>query len=362
MIPYLAIFSLAFFMYWQRKNNNLRMYYFFMFACAFMVGSRDMIGGYDIYIYAEIFESAISTIQTVTIFEKGYILFNVFIRFFTEDRYVFFFLCALLTYFLHGSVIKKVSPLILFSAFIYFSKFFLMSFVYVRQFLAMGIIWLAIPFLLKNQRIIPILLCFLAFAFHQSSIVFFPFIFLCFVRLGKYQLIMLIIITMGIFMTPLGSALLSSFAESSGNNKLAEYSQLSSGVNFFYILEIVLLIFLLVKFSGDFFKKDDTNLVFNGIVLYTLLTTIGITNATYIRFGWYYYIFVIIGLPYIYIYIKSYKIKHFYKLLIFIYFGLMSIRLLFTWDGGDMIPYKAFYLDTERKGRFEFLEYRNRNK
>ena len=37
----------------------------------------------------------------------------------------------------------------------------------------------------------------------------------------------------------------------------------------------------------------------------------------------------------------------------------MMIRLLFLWDNGDLLPYKAFYLDTERHGRFDYMEYRS---
>jgi len=329
-----------------------------MFACAFMVGSRDMIGGFDVYIYGEVFEAPMSDIQTGTIFEKGYMLFNYFVRYITNDRYVFFFLCALLTYFLHGSIIKKTSPLVLFSAFIYFSKFFLMSFIYVRQFLAMGIIWLTILYLLKNKRLIPILLCFLAFTFHRSSIVFVPFIFLYSIKFNKVQLLFLVLITMSIFMTPIGSFLLKGLAESIEDNKLVVYSQLSAGINFLYVLEIILLLFVLIKFSEDFRKNTNTNFIFNGLILYVLITIMGLTNATYIRFGWYYYIFVIIGLPYVYLYIKNDKAKYFYKLLVFVYFGLMGLRMLFVWDSGDMLPYKAFYIESERKGMFDYMEYK----
>jgi hypothetical protein len=84
----------------------------------------------------------------------------------------------------------------------------------------------------------------------------------------------------------------------------------------------------------------------------------GITNATFIRFSWYYLIFVVLALPYMYAFINDQKNKQTFKLLVFFYFALLFFRLLISYDGGDLLPYKSIFQDFERNGMWEFMEYR----
>ena len=73
-----------------------------MFFLALFVGLSDMFGGYDRYIYAEVFDSIADVTdsrgsyllnQCFDFFpsEKGYTLLNIIISFFTENRYIFIF-------------------------------------------------------------------------------------------------------------------------------------------------------------------------------------------------------------------------------------------------------------------------------
>lgn len=77
---------------------------FSILAC--VVGLRDMIGGYDVYIYGDFFDSlslkdfSSNTYFMAFLFEKGYALYCYFIHCFTNNRYIFFLITALLSYYL----------------------------------------------------------------------------------------------------------------------------------------------------------------------------------------------------------------------------------------------------------------------
>ncbi|NJM78915.1 MAG: hypothetical protein HC854_03475 [Flavobacterium sp.] len=64
-----------------------------------------------------------------------------------------FFACAAIIMLFHFYTVKKYSSIVYFSLFILFCKFFLMSFVYLRQGIAMGVIWFSIRYVLKADFI-----------------------------------------------------------------------------------------------------------------------------------------------------------------------------------------------------------------
>lgn len=359
MLPYIFIILFAFIVYWQKNQNNKSLYYFFMACCIVFIGSRDMIGGFDVYIYGEVFEAySIPQLLAFPYFEKGYLLYNALLRQVVSDRYYFFFITAIITIAAHFGAIKKLSPLLFFSLFIYFCKFFLMSFVYIRQFLAMGIIWWALVLLIDKKRVIPILMMVCAYFFHKSSVLFFPMIFLLNVKFTRNQMILLIFGVFVVFLSPIGNFLLTFLAESSENEKLSYYTDKTAGINILYVIEGLLLSYVAYIYKNAFYRNPKTTVIFNGFLIYIIITIVAITNPTYARFSWYFFIFIILGLPHVYLYISDLKEKNTFRLVVFLYFAILLFRMLFVWDNGDLIPYKAFYLDTERKGQFDFMEYR----
>ena len=317
-----------------------------------------MIGGFDVYVYGEVFEAPNEFVLSYKPFEKGFTFFFIILKTISDNRTFMFFSTALIMAMLHFKTIKNLSPIVYFSAFIFFCKFFLMSFVYLRQGLAMGIIWFAIPFVQDKKYLKFFALAFIAYFFHKSSLVFIPFFFYGNTKTKNLQFLFFSIILITIAITPLGNEITSFFSEESENEKLVLYSNKSSGINFFYLIEIIILTILALNFRNEFYKKPETTLVFNGLLGYILVVLMGVTNATFIRFSWYYLIFVVIALPYMFTFMTDFKKQQTFKFLVFLYFGSLFFRLLLSYDGGDLLPYKSIFQDFERNGMWEFMEYR----
>lgn len=133
MLPYLFLFLLSLSLIFfdrQNKEPNYFWFYVFLVITSIISGLRDMIGGYDIFIYGQVYEAPVDGIMRYKPFEIGYKLYNILLKKINNDRQFLYFVSAFLISFLHFRVLKKYSPLLYFSLFILFCKFFLMSFVY----------------------------------------------------------------------------------------------------------------------------------------------------------------------------------------------------------------------------------------
>lgn len=317
-----------------------------------------MIGGSDVYIYSEIYESSILFLLTYEPFEIGFRFFLAILKLFSNDRHFMLFVFATTTFYIHYTYLKKYSPLFYFSAFIFFSKFFLMSFVYLRQELAMCIVLASFPFIIKRNIYLYFLFVFAAFFIHKSSIVFLPAYFIYKFSFKKETIVFFAFLFVIVAISPLSDILLSYLVENMDNDKVENYFNKSSGFNVFYLLEIIVFTFLLIKYKTGFDTIPNGRFLYNGFLLYILVTFLALKNATFIRFSWYYLIFVYIGLAYIYTLIQSKLTKNTYVFFFLLYFSALFFRLLFLYDDGDFMPYKMFFQDFDRKGMWDFMEYR----
>lgn len=359
MIPYIIIFLLFFIAALNDNKPNQNAWFYFLFITAtIFVGFRDMIGGYDVYVYGEIFEASPAFIMSYDLIEIGFRYFYLFLKLFSDNRHFMFFIVAFLIFYFQFRTYKKYSPLILLSLFIFFGKFFLMSFVYLRQGLAMGIITLALPFVFKKQYVKFFIIIFLAFNVHKSSILFLPFIFIAHRNFTSVQLFYMIVGVMIVAVTPLNNFLLGFLAESTDDRKIAIYVTKDEGVNIFYFIEIVTLAVILLMTKKQFYENPTTKVIANGLFVYMLVSLLGITNATFVRFTWYYLPFYVLGLTYFLYYQKDISNLKLFRSILFIYFSLVFFRLLIVYDGGDFMPYKTIFDNTERNSIWEYKEYR----
>ncbi|MGV4535860.1 EpsG family protein [Ornithobacterium rhinotracheale] len=358
MIPYLLIFALALIVYFSNPFKNKKLVYFFLACLMLITGLRDMIGGYDVYIYAEVYERLIGDrLYIYNSFEKGFLTYYYLLQKISTKREFLFFASAIIMYGLHFFVIKRDTENISISLFVYFCKFFIYSFVYLRQGLAMAVIWLSISMIVNKKYIFAILIIALAFTLHRSSIIFLPYIFVANRKFNNYQLLLGALIILFLSFTPLSAVLQDSLVESS-NNQIANYAQQTSNANIFYLFESAILFILGLNFRSYFYQTKKGIAIFNGFALYVFFTLATLTNASFLRLTWYYFIFLVLAIPYMYNAIKDIKLRNFFKLCIGVYFSAVFIRLLILWDGGDLMPYKSIFQDFNRNGRFEFMEYR----
>jgi hypothetical protein len=319
-------------------------------------GLRDMIGGFDVYVYGEVFEKR-NTIGNFESFELGFNYYYKILYFFGTSREFMFFVSALFILGAHIWIIRKIEVVSNMAIFVYFCKFFLFTFIYLRQGFGMAFIWLAVFFLMKEKKWFAYCFILIAFYFHKSSVLFIPFLFIHKKIFSFFQMIAIFIFFLFIALSPLGYLLTLYFADNV-DDRFAVYSEKFSEVNIFYLLESGLLIYLLFKFKEKFYSYKKNVIIYNGMFVYVCLQLMGLTNATFTRLGWYFLIFLVLFLSSINKFIPSVELRKNYKLIVYIYFSLVFFRLLFYYDGGDLMPFKFIFQDFERNGMWEYLEYR----
>lgn len=357
MLFYLALY-IGFSLFYFKKDQTPYVPIYLFFGIAVLIaGFRDMIGGYDVYIYGEIYESNLFN-KANKIFEPGFVFYYWILKLFNESREWMFLASSVLVLGVHFFVIKKLSPLIYVSLFIYVAKFYLMSFVYIRQGLAMALAWLAFLYWQRQRKKWVWILCIAAVFMHKSAIVIIPFFLIANRSFSLIQIFGAAIVTLVLTLSPFGSFFLETFAENVDNRKLTIYADKSGGINLFYLLEGVLIILLVLKSRAKLYVDRKARWILNGLALYGLIILLSLANGTFIRFAWYYFIFVVIGLPYLLLNTFDLKKRKLFKMAIFIYYTAVFFRLMLVYDGGDFIPYKSIFQDFDRNGRWEFMEYR----
>ena len=105
------------------------------------IGLGDMIGGFDRYIYGEIFDSISDVTDSnrkyaellflVNGREYGYFLWEVLVSWITANRYIFILLSSLLMYFLYYRVFRKYIDDYPLAAIVFF-RFILLLFHYIH--------------------------------------------------------------------------------------------------------------------------------------------------------------------------------------------------------------------------------------
>jgi hypothetical protein len=161
-----------------------------------------------------------------------------------------------------------------------------------------------------------------------------------------------------IAVTPLNNFLLGYLADSTEDEKVAIYVNKDEGVNLFYFIEIIVLSVILLFSKEEFYKNTTTRVIANGLVVYILISLLGISNATFVRFTWYYLPFYVLGLSYFIYYQKDISNLKLFRSILFAYFALVFFRLLLLYDDGDFMPYKTIFDDTKRNSIWEYKEYR----
>lgn len=154
---------------------------FLMLFVALVCGLGDMLGGYDRYIYGEIFDATVDDRALgINIFltsafnyadkEKGYALYNYLLTFVTSNRYIFILLTTLLMYAALYRHILRYSKYPIIAFFIWFCIYYFFTFTYFRQIMALCVAWFAIPYAIQRRPIPFFAIIALAATFHNSAL------------------------------------------------------------------------------------------------------------------------------------------------------------------------------------------------
>lgn len=375
MFVYFLILIVAFVYYvlahkTNKSNSPLLLGVFFLY-CALFIGLGDMIGGYDRYIYGEMFDTIADATDSgrdysrllflVNGREYGYFLWEILVSQVTANRYIFILLSSLLMYFLYYKAFRKYINDYPLAAIVFLGLFFYFSITYMRQALAVGIVWQGIKYIYERKAIKFFLIVALAYSFHNSALVFAVAYFIPIKKYSKKTILYFLMLCLLVGMSPIPTILIASAGDTQGMaERTGKYQDDMSGFRIEYIIEAIFFIWFFFK-NYDFFdnkhKKYLTFLNLSIIFCGILLAFIRFGQGG--RFGWYFFFGLIYTLT---VLASQSRLFAFNKPVVLLLSVLLYVRITYLW-AFNLTPYKTFLTDGVPSGEswiYEMFEYDER--
>lgn len=371
MLLYLSILAvpLFFFLFTRKKaqRSNLLLATYMLFLCVF-VGIGDMLGGYDRYIYGELFDNTADFLRNgghyvdSIVFlqypkEIGYVFANILISEFSSNRYIFILCLTVLIYILFFVSFKRHVSNYPLGMILFMGLLFFFTFTYLRQIIAVSIGSLAIKYVI-DRKLWKFLLCVLvAFSFHNSAIVLLP---LYFIPIRKYNIstILLILFVCLVFgATGFSNTLFGAFGDMTDTEGRTAGYENEIGFRIAYILEAVFFLFFLLRGHSRIPNDRQQLVLYNMAIIFCAILLFFVKSENGGRISWYYIIGLIASLCYL---LDSSINSKSDKLLIVLVSSFLYLRILLVW-GGFLYPYKSFLSNGVRENDaiYEKYEYDN---
>lgn len=352
MWVYILLFLLPLIWYLSGKNSaSSSTLAVFMFGFALFVGMSDMFGGYDRYIYGEVFDSIADTTtmggdygRAFAIFfpsEQGYVLLNIVLSWFTANRYVFILLITLITYTCLYRSLRRYCDNYPYAVMLFLGLWFFFSFIYLRQVLGATVAWLGIRYILKRQLWKFLIVWFIAYKIHKSALLFLP---LYFIPIKKYSPktilgVMFVLLFLGI--SPIPNALFTAYGDANSMvEKNAQYNA-SGGFRVEYFLEAAFFLYFIIKSYASIPNRRVNVLMLNMALVFCGMLLFFIRSENGGRLSWYYMIGIISTLTYL---CTQSERKPLLAPMMIVVSLLLYMRIYMAWQMplGYLYPYKTF--------------------
>lgn len=360
MLPYILILIFAIIYYQLEQDNDEQSKAklgIFIAGLALFVGCSDMLGGYDRYIYGEVFDQIALWIKIGRNLEDtagyelfngewGFLWFNRLMGYITLNRYIFILAITCLIYTLLYKSISQYCADYPFAVIFFLGLWFFFTFTYLRQVAAATIGWLSIKYIFDRKPFHFFALVVLAFGFHNSAIVLAPLYFI-----PQRKIPPSIVISGLALCLALGlSHVLGSFV--AGSEMIIDDSRVGSNVSMItegsfrvaYLIEAIFFISL-IFWSYDIFDENDSKqmIMLNIGIMFCATLLLFVRSENGGRIAW----FFMIGIISTFSYISAYSQTPFFRTGFIILCILLYLRILFAW-GNQISPYKSFFTNGHR--------------
>lgn len=353
----------VYFLFPQGKYSSYVLF-FELLLLALFVGMSDMLGGYDRYIYAELFDNMANETMvgnnpwlSESFFfyrgEFGYGTLSALITFFTANRYIFILIVTLIIYLLLFLSLKKYTENYSFAVILFMGLWFFFTFTYLRQVLAATTAWLAVRYIITRDFKKFLLVWLIAYSFHNSALVFFP---MYFVPMKKYSLpfvyrILFVAFILGL--TPIPRVIFETYGEIDSFRVGVEQYVDQGTFRFAYLLEVLFFMYFISLYYKKIPQHPFNITMLNLALVFCIIMLVFIRSENGGRLSWYYLIGIISTMTTLSV--DKMRLTGTGKVMIVICF-LLFYRILGYW-GVMIAPYKSFLSDGHREHDPVFLKY-----
>lgn len=347
LIVYFIVFILAIYSLMTEKKDIKILYIFFSIFIVLFIGLRKHLGGSDYTVYVRYFQNMVTPdkLDSYSYFIKYqplYEFLNSFLRIFTNNYYVLFFIIAICTAPVWLILTYKWTRYPFFVILFYFYKtFFYSNFVVMRQLIAMMIFLISIKFLIERKFLKYFILNIIGFLFHSSAIMMIPLYFITKLKFEEYNFkkILGIIFILIIFRDPMLYFLAQIFFSldtTKMGNEIINLST-SSQINF-HLFEAWFYMLIFYKLRKNIKGKEV--IFYRLFIIYFILLTIFCKYTIFIRVSMYLYISIMVMFSKKLEIIKNKKAKLLFVYIFGLLFCLGYMKYIIFFNNGTLMPYR----------------------
>ena len=356
MIIYYFVLIISLIFYFIQRDKrvpSVSLFFFFMLALALFVGLGDMIGGYDRYIYGEVFDSIADEMRGEGNFyslfylvngkEYGYFVWQIIVSVFTPNRYIFILVTTLTIYLLFFRVMRKYMLDYPLAVIVFMGMLFYFTMTYLRAVFAIAILWQGIQYIWERKFWKYAFFVVLAASFHTSILIALVMYFIPIKRYSKKTIIIWLILCFIVGMTQLPNIILANAGNLTEKNtgEVNAYELQEQGFRIEYVLEVLFFIWLIFKNYNKIDTDKRTLMFLNMTIVLCLILLFFMRFGQGGRFGWPFYIGVFYMVPYL---VRKNKTSLPLTSIVLVVFTLLFIRITIAWESLN-VPYKTFLTD-----------------
>ena len=375
MLLYLFIFLIPVVWYYstidddEQSKKTLGIY---IGCLGLFVGLSDMFGGYDRYIYGQVFDQLSLVIREdgdvlqtagyrLYSSEWGFLAFNHLMSYITVNRYIFIFTFTILIYTLLFISIKQYCENYPFAIIVFLGLWFFFTFTYLRQVTAATIGWLAIRYAIDRKPIPFFTIVLLAFSFHNSAIILAPIYFMPNKVFSKGTVLVVLVICFIIGMTNALGGIMSASDTFMEDHRVVSMVEEEGSFRIAYFVEAVFFVaFILLNY--DLFDEENPRqvLLLNMALIFCALLFMFVRSENGGRIAWIYMIGIIATVSSI---IQRTDKQQLFSTAMIALMLFLYLRIFNAWQHyNNLYPYKTFLTNGHRTPDFtyEWYEYDKR--
>ena len=357
----------------RREQVNAMTIY--LVALGLFVGLSDMMGGYDRYIYAELFDSMADVTHvggnpwaTYSFefygSEFGYGSLCALITYITGNRYIFIFILTMIIYILLIISLREYVDNAPFAVIMFMGLWVFFTFTYLRQVIGCTVVWLSVRYIIKRDLKMFLLVWFIGFSFHNSVVVFLPMYFLPIRKFSREKVIWVMVAALLIGLTPIPQGLFTAYGEVDDDRFHEDYADVG-GFRWAYLIEAMFFLYLILSNYRNVSREKKELVMLNMALVFCAILLLFTRSENGGRLSWMFMIGVLCTLSNICV--KRKRVLQHGALMIVVCLFLY-LRIFNAWQIGlQLYPYKTFLTDGFRVGdpiheRYEYDKHYDEDK
>lgn len=370
---YIFVYVILTYFFFVSTRKNIKMskgsFMAILTILALIVGLGDMLGGYDRYIYSELFDRGADIYNNGQRYfiddnpimgyksEYLYVVWNYIVAHVTSNRYIFILLTTLCVYILLYLSFSNYIDNYPFFLILFMGFWFFFTFTYLRQVMAASVAWLGYRYVADRKLLKFLLVAIVAYFFHNSAIVFLSLYFLNRKRPSRQLIIFIMIICMILGLLGIPSVFYGAYGDTIDQARVRGYDKEAYTFRYEYIVEAWFFLYIILYNYHRFSKDRLTNVMLTASFLFCAFLLLYIRNSNGGRLSWYFILGPLTLLCNLISsnMISSREVKRLISL-VYIVTTLLFIRFIYSWS--DMIsPYKSFLTNGHRSNDMTFYKF-----